>query len=581
MTDRTRIWYNGAVNEWFREGGNMRNHIQLADAYYRLSDEERKYGESASITNQRTIVREYCEKHGIILVEEFVDDGFSGGNFERPGFQAMLEHLKTGKANMVITKDLSRLGRDMTESSHYAERYFPEHGIRYLAPGSNFDSEEDNLMAPFQFAMNDVYLRDTSRKVKQTLNTKRNNGKYVACPPYGYRKAERTTDQLVPDVKMIFDLAASGQSCRSIAIRLNESCVMPPLKYRVECRDNFTERGARRASDEWNYTTVKRILRNRVYLGHTLLGKSRKVSVKSKKKILVPEDEWVFTKDTHQALVSQEQFDLAAHFMGENTKANGANPAFRHSIFGGIAYCACCGAAMCSGGSVYNGEREKYWYLVCNNLTSRAQHRCAHGARIRYDDLMEVVRRDLNKLLSFDDDGIRAITESAIEQANASLGGADPATQIENIDKQTLRLKKMIERSYRDNIAGMLGDDIHGEMVKKFGVEIEELAARRKKLVEGETTAKEIRSAYGLFFDLAKKYTCVEKLDRDMLHAFIERIEIGEKILPEGRKVAGPRTPYRQSIRIFYRFIGEVSGDNLREMQANRDREEAAYAAGM
>ena len=201
----------------------MRNHIQLADAYYRLSDEERKYGESASITNQRTIVREYCEKHGIILVEEFVDDGFSGGNFERPGFQAMLEHLKTGKANMVITKDLSRLGRDMTESSHYAERYFPEHGIRYLAPGSNFDSEEDNLMAPFQFAMNDVYLRDTSRKVKQTLNT----------------------------------------------------------------------------------------------------------------------------------------------------KANGVSPAFRHSIFGGIAYCACCGAAMCSGGSVYNGEREKYWYLVCNNLTSR------------------------------------------------------------------------------------------------------------------------------------------------------------------------------------------------------------------
>ena len=425
----------------------MRNHIQLADAYYRLSDEERKYGESASITNQRTIVREYCEKHGIILVEEFADDGYSGGNFERPGFRAMLEHLKTGKVNTVITKDLSRLGRDMTESSHYAERYFPEHGIRYLAPGSNFDSEDDNLMAPFQFAMNDVYLRDTSRKVKQTLNTKRNNGKYVACPPYGYRKAERTTDQLVPDentapvVKMIFDMAASGQSCRSIALRLNEACVMPPLKYRVECRDNFTERGAQRMSDLWNYTTVKRILRNRVYLGHTLLGKSRKVSVKSKKKIKVPEEEWVFTKNTHEPLVTQEKFDLAAHFMGENTKANGANPAFRHSIFGGIAYCACCGAAMCSGGSVYNGEREKYWYLVCNNLTSRAQHRCAHGARIRYDDLMEIIRCDLNKMLAFDEGKIRTITENAVQQANASLGGENPATQIEHIDKQTARLK--------------------------------------------------------------------------------------------------------------------------------------------
>ena len=172
----------------------IRDFDRVTALYERLSKDDEQQGESNSILNQRTIVREYCEKHGIILVEEFVDDGFSGGNFERPGFQAMLEHLRTGKANMVITKDLSRLGRDMTESSHYAERYFPEHGIRYLAPGSNFDSQEDNLMAPFQFAMNDVYLRDTSRKVKQTLNTKRNNGKYVACPPYGYRKAERTTD---------------------------------------------------------------------------------------------------------------------------------------------------------------------------------------------------------------------------------------------------------------------------------------------------------------------------------------------------------------------------------------------------
>ena len=272
---------------------------------------------------------------------------------------------------------------------------------------------------------------------------------------------------------------------------------------------------------------------------------------------------------------------MAAHFMGENTKANGANPAFRHSIFGGIACCACCGAAMCSGGSVYNGERAKYWYLVCNNLSSRTQTRCMHGARIRYDDLMEVVRCDLNKLLSFDESTIRAITENAIEQANASLGGEDPVVQIENIDKQTARLKKMIERSYRDNIAGALSDDIQEEMVKKFSREIEELAVRRKKLLEGETTAKEIRSAYGLFFDLAKRYTYVETLDRNILHTFIDRIEIGEKILPEGRKVAGPRTPYRQSIRIFYRFIGEVSGDDLRQVQANRDREEAASVAGM
>ncbi len=148
----------------------MTNHLKLADSYLRLSDEEKKYGnESESITNQREIIRDYCKKQGIIIVSEFVDDGYSGGNFERPGFQAMLNHL----TNTVITKDLSRLGRDMTESSYYAERFFPEHGIHYLAPGNDFDSMGDNLMAPFRFAMNDVYLRDTSRKVKQTLDMKR------------------------------------------------------------------------------------------------------------------------------------------------------------------------------------------------------------------------------------------------------------------------------------------------------------------------------------------------------------------------------------------------------------------------
>ena len=225
----------------------MWDHIKLADIYCRLSDEEKKHGnESESITNQRAIIRDYCEKHDIIIVKEFVDDGYSGGNFERPGFQAMLNHLSGGKVNMVITKDLSRLGRDMTESSYYAERFFPEHGIHYLAPGNDFDSMGDNLMAPFQFAMNDVYLRDTSRKVRQTLDMKRRKGKYAACPPYGYKKAERTTDQLVPDentapiVQQIFEWASSGLSTRTIANKLNEQCVIPPLKYRVECRDNFT-----------------------------------------------------------------------------------------------------------------------------------------------------------------------------------------------------------------------------------------------------------------------------------------------------------------------------------------------------
>ena len=553
----------------------MWNHIQLADAYYRLSDEEKRYGnESESITNQRAIVRDYCEKRGIILVKEFADDGYSGGNFERPGFQAMLEHLATGKANMVVTKDLSRLGRDMTESSYYAERYFPEHDIHYLGPGNDFDSMGDNPMAPFQFAMNDVYLRDTSRKVKQTLDLKRKNGKYPACPPYGYKKAENTTDQLAPDentapvVKKIFAWAASGLSTRSISNRLNEEGVIPPLKYRVEYRDEFTPEGAARASDYWNATTVKRILRNRVYLGHTILGKTRKVNVKSRRKVPVPEENWYFTEGTHEPLVTQEQFDLAEHFLSENTKSHAANPAFRHSIFGGIAFCAHCGTAMCSGGSVYKGERAKYWYLVCNNLTSRSRNRCAHGARIRYNDLCEIIRSDLNRLLSFDDAEIEAITKEAVQRAGASFDQAeDKQTALKNIEAKSRQIVKMIERAYRDNAAGNLSDELLDDMMKRFGQERQALEERQKKLLADVSEETGIRNAYGLFFEIAKRYAPVETLERDILHTFIERIEIGEKILPEGRTIAGPRTPYRQSIRIFYRFVGEMTENAVREVR--------------
>ena len=231
---------------------------KIAFAYFRLSREEAQKSESSGITNQRMIVTKYCEQNGINLVREFVDDGYSGGNFDRPGFQEMMRELNKGLANTVITKDLSRLGRDMRESSYYAEQFFPEHDVHYIAIADNFDSEDDNVMAPFQFAMNEVYLRDGSRKVKDVLRTKRQDGLYCACPPYGYKKAHRNKNQLVPDevtapvVQRIFNAAANGDSSRKIAQDLNNDGVIPPLKYRVLYRDEFSEEGAARASDLWN-----------------------------------------------------------------------------------------------------------------------------------------------------------------------------------------------------------------------------------------------------------------------------------------------------------------------------------------
>lgn len=538
-------------------------YLPLAFGYLRLSREEGDRGESASIINQRRIIREYCQHHGISLVRFFVDDGWSGGNFDRPDFQKMIRELDQGKANMVITKDLSRLGRDMRESSYYAEQYFPENGIRYIAIAENFDTEHENVMAPFQFAMNEVYLRDGSRKVKDVLRSKRQDGLYCACPPYGYKKAPNDVNQLIPDevtapvVQQIFKAAAAGTSSHRIAAELNEQGVIPPLKYRVLYRDKFSEEGAARASDLWNHTTVKRILKNQVYLGHTVLGKTRKASVKSKKKVKVPQEEWCITRDTHEPLVSQGEFDLAQFNLGRNSRSYRDCENARISIFGGIAFCARCGHALCSGGGVYKGDRIKYWQLYCNHQRKDVKDPC-QGVHVKYADLVEVVRRDLNQLLDMTEEEMRQMVEELVRQDASEQKQKEKRAQLEMAKARQTTIDRIITKLYTDNAEGRLEDERLAKMVAELEQESAGLCKRIEEL-SAEDTAGVIEGRYQQFFDLARDYTHIQKLDRETLLTFVDRIEVGPKILPEGfERPPRKNQKFQQEIRIFYKFIGEL-----------------------
>ena len=537
----------------------------LAFAYLRLSNEEAQGGESSSITNQRMIVENYCRQNGITLVREFVDDGYSGGNFNRPGFKEMLKQLEQGKANLVITKDLSRLGRDMREASYYAEQFFPEHGIQYIAIADNFDTEHDNIMAPFLFAMNEVYLRDGSRKVKDVLKSKRESGQYCACPPYGYRKDREEKHRLAPDemtapvVERIFQRAAAGDSSRKIALDLNADGVIPPLKYRVLYRDEFSEEGAARASDTWNYTTVKRILKNPVYLGHTLLGKSKKVSVKSKKKAAVPRDKWAVTKDTHPPLVDRVLFQRAQENLGRGSRDYRAYDHVRKSIFGGMAVCGKCGHSLCSCGTVYKGEREKYWYLSCTHQRQDIANPC-QGVRIRYADLLELVRQDLNSLLALSDEDVEALVQEAVRRMGSEENLKARQLQKERAEARLATIDKIVTKLYTDNAMGKLDDDRLERMVCDLEKESAGLKAALEELSAPDAVQEAVDN-YTRFFELAKQYTHLEQLDRDTLLTFVERIEIGPKVYENGgHKVpARANQPYRQSVRIFYKFIGELA----------------------
>ena len=545
--------------------------IQLfAYAYYRLSREEAQKIESTSIVNQKKIVEAYCKQHGITILKFFVDDGWSGGNFERPGFQEMMRALESGKANMVITKDLSRLGRDMRESSYYAEQFFPENQIRYIAIADNFDSENENVMAPFQFAMNEVYLRDGSRKIKDVLKMKRQRGEYCACAPYGYMKDPQSKDTLVPNedtapiVRRIFERAAAGDSCIKIAMDLSAEGIMPPLKYRAMCRDNFTPEGAARASDIWNHTTVKRILKNRVYLGDTILGKSKKVSVKSKKKVPVPKDKWAITEATHEPLVDQATFEKAQINMGKASRDYRQYDHVRKSIFGGIAVCSKCGHSLCSSGTVHNGEREKYWFLSCNHTRKDLANPCT-GVNIRYTDICEIVQQDLNSLIALSDDEINTLVQSVIEAQCTKLNIVDKKAQIDQAENRLTVIDRMITKMYLDNANGTISNDRLSRMVADLEKESRALEAKIAEF-NVEDPADVIQENYERFFALAKQHTHIETLDRDTLVTFIDRIEIGEKVLPEGYvKMPRKNASYQQSIRIFYKFIGEIVTEPIRE----------------
>ena len=377
---------------------------------------------------------------------------------------------------------------------------------------------------------------------------------------------------LIPDpdageiVTRIFQMGASGMSCEKIAEALNRDGVMPPLKFKVLYRGEYSDEGAARASDYWNLTTVKRILKNRVYLGHTVLGKTKKASLKSKKKLLLPSGDWVVTEDTHAPLTTEETFERAAASMRRNTNVHQGYDAIRRSIFGGIAYCSLCGHAMVSGGAVYKGEREKYWFLCCNHMGQRFPDRCT-GARIKYVDLVELVRQELNSLLAMSDEDVEALVTELLDQDTVAAQRKSKKLQLDRATAKLEKNGKLITKLYMDNSEGRLSDDNLYVMLDNLQKESVSLKQQIAELTAETEAVDDREKAYRKFFSLVKQHTEIEMLDEETLRTFIDRIEIGPKELPEGyQQVPRNGTPYRQKIRIFYRFIGELAAEPERTM---------------
>ena len=525
-----------------------------AAVYLRISRDEANQEESSSIQNQRQIIRDFCARKGITIVREYADDGWSGGTFDRPQFQQMLRELEPLGVNMVITKDLSRLGRDMSESGRYAEDYFPSRGIRYITVTDSFDSEDPAAMAPFLYAVNDYYLREGSKKVRNILRNKRENGLYCASAPYGYRKAEGDRNHLVPDeasapvVRRIFRMAGEGQSARAIAMALTEEGVPTPSQ----------SRGTRGAVTTWSMTTVKRILGSQVYLGHTVLGREKKVSYKSKAKRAVDREQWAVTRNTHEPLVTQEAFTAAHRQMGRLSRDYRHSPQVRRSIFSGVAFCALCGHALCSCGTTYKGERERYWTLACTHQRKDIPNPCP-GVRVDYAKLVALVQQELNSLISLSEEEMAALAEGWLEQNSAGQQRRRIEEELQRLRQEMGLVRSTLAKSYEDHARGSLPDSLFDTMRTEWNRRYQKLEAREQELSTAQAQLPDPAEHYRQFFDLVRSCSRIDVLDRETVQTFIQRIEVGPKILPPGRVRATHRgQAYRQKIRIFYRFVGEL-----------------------
>ena len=369
--------------------GEKKDHA--AALYMRLSREDDGNAESASIATQRKLLRSYAGENGFAVAGEYIDDGWSGTSFDRPEFSRMIADIEAGEVNMVITKDLSRLGRDYIAAGQYTELYFPSRGVRYIAVNDCYDSAGPmNDIVPFKHVINEMYARDASRKIRSALHVKMREGGWIGnFAPYGYKKDPANKNRLVADersapvVREIFKLAAEGSRPSEIAARLNGYGTPSPALHRCLTHphldpDVYTSR------KEWSPSTICKMLGNVVYLGHTAQGKTSKPSFRSKTPLPKPRSEWQVVENTHEPIVTPEVFDLVRR---RCLSRRAAPKSGFVNVFSGVAKCADCGGNMSTAPSRKKGEQ---YNLVCGGYKLYGKKACTNHF-ISYSQLCATV----------------------------------------------------------------------------------------------------------------------------------------------------------------------------------------------
>ena len=518
--------------------GKTVNKIYHAAIYVRLSKEDGDVAsaakaESNSISNQKNLIKDFLkDKDDIIVVSERVDDGYSGSDFERPGFQMMMDDIRRGTVDCVIVKDLSRFGREYIDSGKYIERLFPALGVRFIAVNDHIDSKEessrDDIVVPFKNLMNDAYCRDISIKIRSHLEVKRRNGEYIgAFTPYGYKKDENDRSRLVPDlyaagvVKDIFRMKLHGMSQTAIADRLNEQGILSPMEYKhslgIRIQDNFKTH----EQAEWSSMSVRRVLENEVYVGTLIQGKHSTPNHKIKKIMDKPEEEWIRIEDNHEPVISRREFAIVQRLLGMDTRTSPNEDEVY--VLSGLAVCADCGAPMIkrnvpAGGKVYS-------YYICSKNAATKQcgtHRIPKDKleRLVFDVLKTHIASvlDAGRILAY----INTVPFQELEIKELER-------QKEAKEQEIQRCRELRDMLYEDLKEGIVSKEDYAELYEGYNnkrKKAEDAVRKISRTIQDVADAKTDKYEWLRYF---KEYQNISELSRTAAVELIERVKVYDK----------------------------------------------------
>lgn len=517
--------------------------------YNRLSKEDGDKPESDSIQNQHSINQkhlEYLQEQGeqIESVTVYSDDGYAGGNFKRPRYQALIRDIESGKINCIIFKDNSRLGRNYPELGRLMEDYFPQKGVRVISVLNNLDSVKDprgycSAIVSFSNIVNDDYIRQLSIKIKCTLTMKRERGEFIGnYAPFGYQKDPADRHRLVVDeeqaeiVRKIFDWYEDGMSASSIAKRLNAMQIMTPgdFKIRDGCKSFITHDRNSSKLHAWTTTTIATILKNEVYIGNMVQGKHKSVSYRSKKMMLTDESEWTVVEGTHVPIISDEQFAIIHECFARRTRIS---PGKTHVYpLSGLVSCGACGHRM---NRVVSQGYARYRCMTRTYAPDKCQ--CPS---IKEEYLEELILQTLQSLISRLVD-VKAVIDAARQFKTINGAKNEYMLALNKAKREQERLQDAQFHLYDDLQSGLIPKTQYLQFQKRYETEIAAQEAKIEHLNQGLLQLKEARQQDDEFVAFFQKYGNIQKLDWDTVNQLIQKVVFHDK----------------QHVDIYFRFADE------------------------